>query len=122
MTICEQLIDSFNIVHTAGRVYNDLKPENVMISFSKNDEGEVSEHVTLIDFGLATKYKNENKSHIKDTEHTDMFKGNIHFSSLDQMNFYKTSRKDDIISLFLMMVWLLNGNQFVGKPEDIADI
>ena len=38
------------------------------------------------------------------------------------MNFYKTSRKDDIASLFLMMVWLLNNNEFVGKPDEISDI
>lgn len=31
LTVCEQLLDSFKVVHTAGRVYNDLKPENVMI-------------------------------------------------------------------------------------------
>lgn len=78
--------------------------------------------MTLIDFGLATKYKNEDKTHFKESEMTQTFKGNVHFSSLDQMNFYKTSRKDDLISLFYMMVWLLNNNAFAGEPEDIDDV
>jgi hypothetical protein len=38
------------------------------------------------------------------------------------MNFYRTSRKDDIISLFLMMIWLLNNNDLVGEPKDIDEI
>ena len=56
MTVCQQLLDSFKVLHTTGRVYNDLKPENIMVSFIK-DEGEGTEQVTLIDFGLVTKYK-----------------------------------------------------------------
>ena len=38
------------------------------------------------------------------------------------MNFYKTSRKDDIVSLYFMMVWLLNNDDLIGDPEDIAGI
>ena len=92
-----------------------------MISF-KEVESQTSLHVTLIDFGLTTKYMNKDKTHISDTETTDMFCGNIHFASLDQMNFYKTSRKDDLIALYFMLVWLLNNNELVGAPEDIEAI
>ena len=37
------------------------------------------------------------------------------YASLDSMNFYKTSRKDDIISLFYMMICLLNNDNMVGE-------
>ena len=121
LTVCEQLFDSLKVVHTAGRVYNDLKPENVMISFNEQG-GQVQEQVTLIDFGLTSKYMRKDKTHIQDSEITEIFCGNIHFASLDQMNFYRTSRKDDIISLFLMMIWLLNNNDLVGEPKDIDEI
>ena len=80
------------------------------------------EHVTLIDFGLTSKYKGKDKKHISDTETTDVFQGNTFFSSLDSMNFYRTSRKDDMVSLYLMMVWLMNDNEFVGEPADIDPI
>jgi len=70
--------------------------------------------VTLIDFGFADKY-------IKDGLRVDSadklanFQGNILFSSHDQMNFFKTSPKDDIISVFYMLIFLLSGNQFIGE-------
>ena len=102
-------------MHTAGRVYNDLKPDNVMISIKEN-QGQMSEQVTLIDFGLTSKYMKKDKTHNLDSETTEIFCGNINFASLDQMNFYKTSRKDDIVSLFFMMIWLLNNNDLVGEP------
>jgi hypothetical protein len=42
----------------------------------------------------------------------ETFKGNISFSSLGQMNFESTSRKDDLISLTYLMIVLLNGFKF----------
>ena len=74
--MCEQLLDSFKVLHTAGRIYNDLKPANIMISHIE-DEGEAKEQVTLIDFGLATKYRKEDKTHINDSVLMETFRGNI---------------------------------------------
>ena len=34
------------------------------------------------------------------------------------MKFYKTSRKDDIISLFYLIIFLLNNKKFVCRKED----
>lgn len=33
------------------------------------------------------------------------------------MNFFKTSPKDDIISVFYMLIYLLSGNQFIGERK-----
>ena len=49
------LIDSLKTVHSSGRTYNDIKPENVMIHNSK---------IVLIDFGFADKYVDSEGSHI----------------------------------------------------------
>ena len=64
--------------------------------------------LTLIDFGFASPYLNKDGSHIKASETNESFQGNMVYASLDQMNFFKTSRKDDIISTFHMFVELLN--------------
>ena len=77
---------------------------------------------TLIDVGLATRYRDQHKVHIKSTEKTENFQGNIANSSVDAMNFFKTSRKDDLISLFLMVVSLLNNNQLVGEEKDVEHL
>lgn len=62
LTICYQLIGIMKIVHKAGRTYNDMKPQNVMISY-KNKEVYNSEEldVTIIDFGFVDKYKNSKR-------------------------------------------------------------
>ena len=52
----------------------------------------------------------------------EQFQGNIAYASIDSMNFFKTSRKDDFISLFLMMVSLLNNNRPVGDEKDVQNL
>ena len=75
--------------------------------------------VHLVDFGFADKFISEDtRKHIDEKEQLDMFQGNLMFASLDQMNFYKTSRKDDLLSLFYLMVHLLNNDSFVCKNDD----
>ena len=43
-----QLLDILKVIHGAGLTYNDIKPENIMVS---NDC-----KVTIIDFGFADTY------------------------------------------------------------------
>lgn len=110
LSIIRQLIDALEAVHMAGRIYNDLKPENIMVN--KGEDGEL--HVKLIDFGFASKYITPQGCHIDDLELLDKFRGNIMFSSLDQMEFKPTSRKDDMVSLCYMMLYMLSGLQMPG--------
>lgn len=42
------------------------------------------------------------------------FKSNIKYSSLNQMEFKPSSRKDDMTSLFYIFISLLNGNKMPG--------
>lgn len=69
------------IIHKAGRTYNDVKPQNVMISY-KNKEIFNSQEldVTIIDFGFVSKFREEidnQYQHIKRNEMVDLFQGNI---------------------------------------------
>ena len=38
------------------------------------------------------------------------FKGNIAFASVNAMNCFTTSRKDDLISLIYLIVYMIDGN------------
>ena len=115
--VAKQLVGIFKIVHTAHRTFNDLKPENIMINIQ--DDG--TPKVFLIDFGFAAKFlKDKTGDHIEINEGTDMFQGNLLFSSVSQMKFLKTSRRDDIMSLFYMIVYLLNGNKTVCEKDKEA--
>ena len=49
--VARQLINCLRVVHEAGYVYNDLKPDNIMISFDSCNQMKV----TLIDYNLTSK-------------------------------------------------------------------
>jgi serine/threonine protein kinase len=77
-----------------------------------------NQHIVLIDFGFATKFLDENGSHVSDIELKDTFRGNILFCSLDQMEFKVTSRKDDLISLIYMLLFILNDFALPGITDE----
>ena len=47
------------------------------------------------------------------------FRGNFLFASLNQLNFKTTSRRDDLISLFYLLVNLFHGGRLPGFPTKI---
>ena len=56
-------------------------------------------------------YLDEEGNHLKKKVFSQ-FRGNLLFSSINQMEFKTTSRRDDLISASYMMLTLLNGNKF----------
>ena len=80
------LIDIFESIHDSGYVYNDLKPQNIMVT----KEGQF----VLIDLGMVKKIITKGK-HIEDGT-VSKFQGNLLFSSLRAMMLKTTSRRDDI--------------------------
>ena len=66
---------------------------------------------TLIDYGFANKYVDENGDHVSEEETIGKFQGNLLFASLHQLNFKKTSRKDDLTSLSYLLLYLFNKNE-----------
>ena len=71
---------------------------------------DIDPKVFLIDFGFATKYVTSDKDHIPESSKVEVFTGNLIFASVRQMSFGATSRCDDLISLFYMLIYLLNDN------------
>lgn len=97
VSVFQQLIGSLEIVHDSKVIFNDLKPDNIMVNRKTGE-------VTLIDFGFASTYENADGTHISDSEMTSTFQGNINYASYDQMNFFKTGRKDDMIACFYILI------------------
>ena len=73
--------------------------------------------IVLIDFGFSAKYLTPEGCHIDDKERKEKFKGNIMFASLDQMEFKQTSRKDDMVSWFYLLLYMLNGKNMPGFAD-----
>ena len=98
------------MVHSSDYIFNDLKPENVVINIVDGQPV-----ATIIDFGVATKFKNPDGTHVDKSVKNESFDGNIMYSSVDHMNFFKTSRRDDLFALFYMLVVLMNDFQMIGS-------
>ena len=77
-----------------------------------NSSGSKIKRVLLVDFGMATRYIDEQTGdHLEITQQRE-FKGNILFASLNALNFDLTTRKDDLISLCYLFLTMLNGGDF----------
>ena len=119
-----QLLNIMEQIHSKGYVFNDLKLDNLLFDFetSFDDEMKTTEedlfrenNVNIIDFGFACPYKmlDGSEEHLPKMR-MDLFQGNILFSSINQLSFHSTSRRDDLISLFYLMVYLFKKGQLPG--------
>lgn len=84
-------------------IHRDIKPENIIIQ----SDGSVS----LIDFGIAREYKDNQES---DT----VVVGTRQYASPEQYGFRQTDNRSDIYSLGMVFAWMLYGKADVpDKPE-----
>ena len=107
-TVCQigiQLLQMLQQLHLIGKVYNDLKLDNILVSKESTDDQIL---IKLIDFGLATSFIDAQGMHIK-REQTSDFKGNLAMSSIHAMNFETMSRRDDLLSLTYVLVYMCQG-------------
>jgi serine/threonine protein kinase len=99
------MVDLLETFHGKGYIHCDLKPDNIMIGdFKENLEN--MNKIYLIDFGLASKFLDDNGNHIKFCQDIP-FKGNLIFSSKNAFAKVTLSRRDDIISLMYMIIYLI---------------
>ena len=74
----------------------------------------------LIDFGLCTKFRHSNGDHYKKKQ-LNRFKGNLIFSSKNAFKGHILSRRDDLISLAYLMIYLVDGDlEFMKGNQDYS--
>ena len=95
-------------MHEAGYSYNDVKLDNFLIGSYPFQQSRMPCRIRLIDFGFANAYLDEHGIHIQQVKKR-LFQGNLLFSSCDSMCMLNTSRRDDLISLCYMMLFLQKG-------------
>jgi serine/threonine protein kinase len=76
----------------------------------------------IIDFGLSTKWCDENGKHLARAQ-MNSFKGNLIFGSKNAFRGQRLSRRDDLISLAYLLVYIVDGDlEFMkGQCEDGED-
>lgn len=95
--IMDGCIRSLEIIHTHFVIHRDVKPQNFMLA---------SGSLYMIDFGLATFYIDENHTHVIDTGSQDCIIGTPKYASYHIHDGKKPSRRDDLISLGYMYIYL----------------
>lgn len=104
------MLQIINRVHDAGIVHRDIKPENFMISLpnteqkQKEDGGKM---LHIIDFGLSRFYM-KGDSHVVNTYDRSIV-GTIRYISTHIHDGDVYSRRDDIISIIYVSIYLLKG-------------
>lgn len=97
--IIVKMISIMESIHKYFVVHRDIKPQNFMIN-----NGELY----LIDFGLATFYVDEISNHCENSQ-TDSIIGTPNFVSINIHNGNKYSRRDDMISIGYLYLYVLFG-------------
>ena len=97
----------FEHFHGIGQIYNDLKLDNILVG-DKDSSLQSLSKITLIDFGLCSSYLDKDGKHVKD-EAQKCFMGNMAMASVNAMNFRTVSRRDDLISLCYLLIYMVQG-------------
>lgn len=90
-------------VHNKGYLHRDIKPENFLFGV-----GDDSTKLYIIDFGLSKRYLDDNDNHIPMKLHKKIT-GTLRYLSTNIHSGYEPSRRDDMISIGYMLMFLLKG-------------
>ena len=108
------MIEIIARVHEAGIVHRDIKPDNFMLSMvgntgdNANTANSIEKKLNIIDFGLSRFYMKGDK-HVDNAEDRSIV-GTIRYISkhIHEGNVY--SRRDDIISIMYVAIYLAKGS------------
>ena len=96
-----QIIDRLEWIHSKNIIYRDIKPENFLVGM--NDPNVIY----VIDFGLYKKYRSSKTGKHILPKTGKIFNGNFKFSSSYTIRGKEPSRRDDIISLGYLLIYLI---------------
>ncbi|EFC43951.1 predicted protein, partial [Naegleria gruberi] len=112
-----QMIDCIEEIHKSGFLHRDVKPANFVTGRTRNARG----RIFVIDFGLARAYKHED-GNLKPPRSSCGFRGTPRYASINAHNGLELSRRDDLWSIFYVMVEMASGNLPWRRMRDKAVI
>ena len=102
--IALQILDRLEYIHSKNLLYRDVKPENFLIGIDDPNT------IYIIDFGLCKKYRSSKTGKHILPKLTKRFNGTIAYVSPNVYKGKEASRRDDLISLGYMILYLISKN------------
>lgn len=99
-----QMVNVIQQLHSIGFIHRDIKPANFCMSL------ENPRQLVMVDFGMCRKYINDGGRELRHPRwYVHGFKGTIRYAPLAAHHGRDSSRKEDLESLFYVLVELLVG-------------
>ena len=99
-----QAISLLEYVHSKNYLHRDIKPANFLVGNPDNSQ------LYLIDFGNASKFRSSRTGkHMRNAKSSSVF-GSLLFLSINAFKGIVQTRKDDLESLGLVIIYLYNGS------------
>ena len=99
-----QMVEILEFIHSKHIIHRDIKPDNFVMG-----KGIKSKNLYLLDFGLAKKYRSSST-----LKHYPLLKkkhltGTARYASINALNGYTQSRRDDLEAVGYVLVYFLLG-------------
>uniref|UniRef100_A0A1I7TV24 non-specific serine/threonine protein kinase n=1 Tax=Caenorhabditis tropicalis TaxID=1561998 RepID=A0A1I7TV24_9PELO len=99
-----QMISAIQQLHSVGFIHRDVKPANFCISLDNPRQ------LVMVDFGMCRKYVNEGGTELRHPRwFVHGFKGTVRYAPLAAHHGRDSSRKEDLESVFYVLVEMLVG-------------
>lgn len=99
-----QMFDRIKALHDNSFIHRDLKPDNFLIGINNNKH-----LIYLIDLGLAKRFKNKDRVHIKFVTGKKLV-GTARYASINSHIGNELSRRDDMESLIYLLIYFVKGS------------
>lgn len=99
-----QILERLEFMHHKGIIHRDIKPDNIMMGIMEG-----SNTVHMIDFGLTRSVINKKTGKHIDFRTGKNLVGTARFVSINAHLGYELSRRDDLLTLGYLMVYITVG-------------